>query len=68
MITVDSATGNGWDELGKALEAAGEEDASGSRRHYFQMMQEGRWSAVALLLNITMARAKEIYAAIQKGD
>jgi hypothetical protein len=54
-ITVDAAIGGFYEQIGELLQAAGHEDASGSRRYVAGLLKEGRFATVAQYLRITEA-------------
>jgi hypothetical protein len=54
-LKVDGALGGDYDKIGKYLQRAGLEDASGSRRFYFDLLKKGEFGSVAIDFGVSTA-------------
>lgn len=59
-IEVDAALGGPIDKLGKMIEAAGETDSSGLRRHLVHCLGSKDFDSVITILKITADEAKAL--------
>lgn len=59
-IQVDAATGSGWEELGRAIRAAGQEDSSGMRRYCLHLLVDDDLLTITRTLRINMHEARRL--------
>jgi hypothetical protein len=61
-LTIDAALGDEWEELGGLIRQSGQEDASGARRYFADLLRQRRFDLVASKLKIDLAAAIELAA------
>ena len=52
QLTINAALGDDYERIGFYLTEAGLEDASGARRFYLQMLENGKFDRVAEYFNV----------------
>ena len=68
MIEVDAALGGGWETIGDAIKASGQEDSSGLRRCIASFMAEGRISDTARMLQCSEDDARQLHTNLFKEE
>ena len=63
-VEVFAAVGPGWDQLGQALVAAGQEDASGARAALMGYLRDRQYDRVTHWLGISEEQAADLRAAL----
>jgi hypothetical protein len=61
-LIIDAAIGGEWEMIGDAITRAGQEDASGYRRHLVTLLRECDFPTVARALNISEDEAAAMRA------